>query len=116
MERNVDVVMPFNLVMRIKDIPEDEIEDYVNDIQMALSSMFYSTDADDDHFEIESVNSNNKDYRKVLKNLNSSENMVITLPNLPGAYRVYVDGVLVSTNCGTEGDIRNTNLSNRQPC
>lgn len=53
-------------------------------------------------------------YRKVLKNLNSSENMVITLPNLPGAYRVYVDGVLVSTNCGTEGDIRNTNLSNTQ--
>lgn len=52
MARNVDVVMPFNLVMRIKNIPEDEIEDYVNDIQMALSSMFYSTDADDDHFEI----------------------------------------------------------------
>lgn len=52
MARNVDVVMPFNLVMRIKNIPEDEIEDYVNDIQMALSSMFYSTDADDDHFEV----------------------------------------------------------------
>lgn len=52
MERNADFVIPFNLVIRIKDIPEDEFEDYVNDIQMALSSLFYSTDADDDHFEI----------------------------------------------------------------
>lgn len=51
MER-ADFVVPFNLVMRIKDIPENELEDYINDIQMALSSMFYSTDADDDHFEI----------------------------------------------------------------
>ena len=27
-----DFVIPFNLVMRIKDIPEDELEDYVNNI------------------------------------------------------------------------------------
>ena len=53
-------------------------------------------------------------YRKVLKNINSSENIIVTLPNLPGAYRVYIDGVLVSTNCGTEGDIRSSNLSNTQ--
>jgi sensor histidine kinase YesM len=53
-------------------------------------------------------------YRKVLKNIDSDEAVILTLPNLPGAYRVYVDGVLVSTNCGTEGSIRNSNLSNTQ--
>ena len=45
-------------------------------------------------------------YRKVLKNVEFNDNMIITLPNLPGSYRVYVDGDLVSTNCGTVGDIR----------
>ena len=53
-------------------------------------------------------------YRKVLKNVVSSENIIITLPNLPGAYRVYLDGALVSTNCGKTDDIRNTTLSNNQ--
>ena len=53
-------------------------------------------------------------YRKVLKNIESGASIIITLPNLPGAYRVYIDGVLVSTNCGTEGSIRNSNLSNAQ--
>ena len=38
--------------MRIKDIPEDELEDYVSDIQMALHEVFYSSDIDDDHFEV----------------------------------------------------------------
>ena len=51
MER-VDFVVPFHLVMRIKDIPEDELESYVNDIQMALHEVFYSSDIDDDHFEV----------------------------------------------------------------
>ena len=52
MVRKADFVMPFHLVMRIKDIPEDELEDYVNDIQMALQEVFYSSDIDDDHFEV----------------------------------------------------------------
>jgi hypothetical protein len=39
--------------MKIKDIPEDELEDYVSDIQMALHEAFYSSDIDDDHFEVE---------------------------------------------------------------
>lgn len=54
--QRADFVIPFNLVMRIKDIPEDEVEDYINDIQMALSSVFYSTDIDDDHFEVQMCN------------------------------------------------------------
>ena len=29
-----------------------ELEDYVNDIQMALHEVFYSSDIDDDHFEV----------------------------------------------------------------
>lgn len=53
-------------------------------------------------------------YRKVLKNVDIGSDMIITLPNLPGAYRVYVDGGLVSTNCGTEGNIRTASLSNTQ--
>lgn len=52
MTRKADFVIPFNLVMRIKDIPEDELEDYVNNIQMALHEIFYSSDIDDDHFEV----------------------------------------------------------------
>lgn len=53
MAKNVDFVIPFHLVMRIKDIPEDELEDCVYDIQMALHEVFYSSDIDDDHFEVE---------------------------------------------------------------
>ena len=53
-------------------------------------------------------------YRKVLKNIASSEQIIITLPNLPGAYRVYIDGVLVSSNCGETGDIREASLSNNR--
>ena len=52
MAKNVDFVIPFHLVMRIKDIPEDELESYVNDIQMALHEVFCSSDMDDDHFEV----------------------------------------------------------------
>lgn len=52
MSEKSDFVVPFNLVIKIKDIPEDELEDYINDIQMALSSIFYSTDIDDDHFRV----------------------------------------------------------------
>lgn len=52
MTRKADFVIPFNLVMRIKDISEDELEDYVNNIQMALHEIFYSSDIDDDHFEV----------------------------------------------------------------
>lgn len=48
-----DFIVPFNLVMRIKNIPEDELEDYINDILMALNSVFYSSDIDDDHFEVQ---------------------------------------------------------------
>lgn len=48
----VDFVVPFNLVLRIKDIDEDGLEDYISDIQMALSSVFYSDDENDDHFEV----------------------------------------------------------------
>ena len=51
-------------------------------------------------------------YRKVLTNFYYTEPVVITLPNLPGAYRVYIDGVLVSSNCHTEGSIREASLSN----
>jgi len=53
-------------------------------------------------------------YRKVLKDVISTEQIIITLPNLPGAYRVYVDGVLVSTNCGKTANIESVTLSNNK--
>ena len=52
MAKNADFVIPFHFVVRIKDIPEDELESYVNDIQMALHEVFYSSNMDDDHFEV----------------------------------------------------------------
>lgn len=52
MAKNADFVVPFHFVMRIKDIPEDELEDYISDIQMALHEVFYSSDVDDDHSEV----------------------------------------------------------------
>ena len=53
-------------------------------------------------------------YRKVLHDFYSLEPVIITLPNLPGAYRVYIDGELVSTNCEIHGDIRHATLSNTE--
>ena len=32
MAKNADFVIPFHFVMRVKDISEDELESYVNDI------------------------------------------------------------------------------------
>lgn len=52
MAKNADFVILFHFVMRVKDIPEDELESYVNDIQMALHEVFYSSNMDDDHFEV----------------------------------------------------------------
>ncbi len=51
-------------------------------------------------------------YRKVLRDVYSPEPVIITLPNLPGAYRVYINGELVSTNCQSNSDIRKVTLSN----
>ena len=50
--KRVDFTIPINLVVRINDIDEDEIEDYVTDIMMAIDKIFYSDDPDDDHFEV----------------------------------------------------------------
>lgn len=52
MSEQVDYVVPFTLTMRIKDISEIELEDYMFDIQTAISSVFYSDDTDDDHFDV----------------------------------------------------------------
>ena len=45
-------------------------------------------------------------YRLTVHNLYSGEPMVLSLPNLPGAYRAYIDGVLVSTNCAHADTLR----------
>ena len=51
-------------------------------------------------------------YKKVVKNVSPDVESVITLPNLPGAYRNYVDGELISSNCGVTQDIREVDMSN----
>lgn len=48
----VNFIIPFNLVIKVKNIDEDEIENYMTDIMLAIDSAFYSSDEDDDHFEV----------------------------------------------------------------
>lgn len=48
----VNFIIPFELVIKIKDIDEDEIENYMTDVMMAVDSAFYSSDMEDDHFEV----------------------------------------------------------------
>lgn len=48
----VEFRVPINLVIRLKDIDEDEIENYVASIQLALHEVFSSSDPEDDHYEV----------------------------------------------------------------
>lgn len=48
----VEFRVPINLVIRLKDINEDEIENYVASIQLALHEVFSSSDPEDDHYEV----------------------------------------------------------------
>lgn len=80
---------------------------YTPDLTVQLPSAWTTYEINGEHL----TSGGYASYRKVIKNIDFDESMIITLPNLPGAYRVYVDGELVSTNCGTTGDIRNGSLS-----
>lgn len=53
----VEFRVPINLVIRIKDIDDDELENYIASIQVALHETFYSSDPEDDHYEIVVCNS-----------------------------------------------------------
>ena len=46
-------------------------------------------------------------YRLKVRNLYSSMPVIVTLPNMPGAYRAYIDGQLVSSNCPSAVNMRN---------
>ncbi len=81
---------------------------YVPDLIVDLPSAWTTYQIDDERLD----SGGYATYRKVLKNIVTSEKVIITLPNLPGAYRVYIDGVLVSTNCGEMGNINEVSLSN----
>lgn len=48
-----EFIVPIRLKLRLKDIDEDELEQYISDFQFGLSELFSSSDADDDHFEID---------------------------------------------------------------
>lgn len=52
----VEFRVPINLVIKIKDIDEDELENYIASIQLAIQEAFYSTDPEDDHYEIAMCN------------------------------------------------------------
>jgi hypothetical protein len=51
-----DYLVPMTIQILIKDIDEDELEQRIDDANFALSEIFYSSDADDDHFELHSNN------------------------------------------------------------
>jgi len=52
----VEFRVPINLVIKIKDIDEDELENYIASIQLAIHEVFYSTDPEDDHYEVAMCN------------------------------------------------------------
>lgn len=53
-----EFIIPINLKLRLKDIDEDELEQYISDFQYGLSELFSSSDSDDDHFEIDECSIN----------------------------------------------------------
>ena len=48
-----EFIVPIKLKVRIQDIDEDELEQYISDFQFGLSELFSSSDPEDDHFEID---------------------------------------------------------------
>ena len=48
-----EFIVPIHLKLRLKDIDEDELEQYISDFQFGLSELFSSSDPDDYHFEID---------------------------------------------------------------
>ena len=47
-----DFIVPIQLKVRIQNIDDEELEQYISDFQLGLSEAFSSSDADDDHFSI----------------------------------------------------------------
>lgn len=60
-----EFIIPIQLKIRIQDIDEDELEQYISDFQLGLSEAFYSSDPDDDHFAIEQCNIKWSEIKKV---------------------------------------------------
>lgn len=54
----VEFRVPIDLVIKIKNIDEFELENYIAGIQLAIHEAFYSTDPEDDHFEVAMCNPN----------------------------------------------------------
>ena len=54
----VEFRVPIDLVVKIKNIDEFELENYIAGIQLAIHEAFYSTDPEDDHFEVAMCNPN----------------------------------------------------------
>ena len=48
-----EFIVPIRLKVRIQDIDEDALEQYISDFQFGLSELFSSSDPEDDHFEID---------------------------------------------------------------
>jgi len=47
-----EFLVPFVLTLRIKDIDDDELDNYISDFMAGLAMMLMSDDPDDDHFEV----------------------------------------------------------------
>lgn len=50
-------------------------------------------------------NGGNATYKATIKNVRSSEPVIISLPNMPGQYKIYIDNILVCSNCSNSTDI-----------
>lgn len=48
-----EFIIPIHLKLRLKDIDQDELDQYISDFQFGLSELFSSSDSDDDYFEID---------------------------------------------------------------
>jgi hypothetical protein len=47
-----DYIVKIALTLNIKDVYENEVEDYLNDFIIGLNSFVSSDDPEDDHYEI----------------------------------------------------------------
>jgi hypothetical protein len=47
-----DYIVKIALTLNIKDVHENEVEDYLNDFIIGLSAFVSSDDPEDDHYEI----------------------------------------------------------------
>lgn len=62
--------VPMTITVLIRDIDKDELETRIDEANFALSEAFYSSDANDDHFELQA---NQIHWNKIQKENNDED-------------------------------------------